>query len=190
MRQFTKPILFNSVMGQRILRVIPWGCAFLFISIVVAIFAPVFLSARAAATTNTALRNLKKQAEALLAYSNDHNDRFPSAMNWMDEIAPYVSDQSIYHDPKRNEDEFGYAMNADLSGKDFASVFNPSLTILTYETKRQGRNLYASGLHICDDALVRNFVGVSFVDGHTTRLTLERLKQTVTEQYQTAPVGQ
>ncbi|MDR3691734.1 MAG: hypothetical protein P4L46_20310 [Fimbriimonas sp.] len=130
-------------MGQRILPITPYGCLFLFLWLVGAIFLPVFSSARSAAVLTAGLAHLKQLAAGCIQYASDHNDSFPLAANGMDSISPLVNDPEAFHDPRQNDDMVGYALNFDIAGKSSEELDSLGGTVLIYETKRPGRNLSA-----------------------------------------------
>jgi hypothetical protein len=171
MRQFTKPLLFNSVIGQRIRRLIPIMVLGLFLSFTVAVLAPIFMSARFAARQTSNMRNLKSLADGCLQYSTDFGDRLPRADRWMDSIDRYLQKGELtYRNPYRDDGDYGYAMNADLSAVVYDSVPNPLGTILVYESRGIGRNHSAPGAKIPEDAFIHaDATGsyVVFVDGTT-----------------------
>lgn len=151
MRQFTRPILFNSVVGQRILWFSKIGCALLLVSVAISIFFPVVASSRAAARMATNKQNLKDLSLAMILNGEKNEDHLPPAESWMNAIGPFVKNPESFQSPFRNNGEYGYAMNADLSSALIGSLPNPQGTILIYPTKRSGRNLSAHGNGIADD---------------------------------------
>ncbi len=55
--------------------------------------------------------------QALMQYAAAHDNKLPDAEKWMDELKPYVQDASAFKCPLFPNQEFGYTMNEDLSGR-------------------------------------------------------------------------
>ncbi len=153
----------------------PWAYLTLFLCVAIAVIAPDVSSARVASRMTTNLSNVKTLYMACLNYADDHGDKLPPPEKWLDAITPYLPSTPEIADPYRSDGGFGYAINADVAGKSLSDIFNPSGTILIYETKRAGRNLSTAGAQIADDAAIHNIATVGFADGAARWLTSARL---------------
>jgi prepilin-type processing-associated H-X9-DG protein len=104
------------------------------------------------------LDNLREMQKALSAYVVS-NDRYPPADRWMDEVIQYNSPDDVTR--KENwkrfrcptstgEDEYGYAMNAELSGalrpleKDKAEWARAEKTPFIFDSSDTSRNAHGS----------------------------------------------
>ncbi|MDQ2732018.1 MAG: hypothetical protein M3Y56_10190 [Armatimonadota bacterium] len=96
------------------------------------------------------LHNLKQLGTAMIAYSQDNNDKFPpmdSAESVKKALFPYLKANSIFLVPSTLHP---YQPNAALSGKTLSSVTNPAAVVAFYEP----------------DADADGGRCVDFVDGH------------------------
>jgi hypothetical protein len=60
---------------------------------------------------------LRVLGQALMQYAAAHDNKLPDAEKWMDELKPYVGDDSVFKCPLFPNQEFGYTMNEELSGR-------------------------------------------------------------------------
>lgn len=60
---------------------------------------------------------LRQLFDALQEYAGEHGGNLPPADRWVDELQPYVFDQSTFQSPAAPDQPFGYAMNEELSGQ-------------------------------------------------------------------------
>ena len=177
MTRIKDPAIFDSIPGQRVLKLIKALIIIGFSLLVFLIFSPVFFSAMYANKIGRAMDHLKKIGAASLGYTEDHKQCFPHADSWTDEIGKYLKDKESLRDPYGPGDNFGYAMNSDLSGKSYESIQNPAGTIMFYETKRPGKNLSQPSSQIPNDTMRDDSTNVVFVNGHTGFLTGPRLQE-------------
>jgi prepilin-type processing-associated H-X9-DG protein len=90
--------------------------------------------------------NMKQIALAIWGYTYHHNDRFPDADRWMDEIKPYLKTEEYYHDPAApNSERYSYAYNRSLSGAAADRVSNMSATVMLFESSLNVRNASDTG---------------------------------------------
>ncbi len=90
--------------------------------------------------------NMKQIALAIWGYTYHHNDRFPDADRWMDEIKPYLKTEEYYHDPAApNSERYSYAYNRNLSGAAADRVSNMSETVMLFESRLNVRNASDTG---------------------------------------------
>lgn len=114
------------------------------------------------------LSNLKQIALAALMYAQDHDETFPDAEQWMEQLIPYIGENdAIFHCPAAEGMQYGYAMNDEVSGISLGEVSMPSQTVIFFETNTDERNAHggvgdiANPSHHEDD--LNNF---AFCDGH------------------------
>ncbi len=96
-----------------------------------AIMAPVFASARAAATTTSCRSNIRDIATAMQVYATDWDDRFPVANKWEAALTSHLR-AGIPKCPNATSAR-SYAMNALLSGVSLSSVNEAGMTPLIFE---------------------------------------------------------
>ena len=104
------------------------------IAILAAILFPVFMTARESAKTATCLAHVKELGQAMLLYTNDSGDVFPTVLNyngkagnnWDIKIHKYAKSQKIFQCPiqtiEKSASSFG--MNLYLGWKNFAETPN------------------------------------------------------------------
>ncbi len=84
-------------------------------------------------------------AEALTGYAAEHELRLPEAAAWMDDIEPYVLDQSAWKCPVEPGLEYGYAYNLDVAGTKLPTGWRESREcVLLFEWASGERNAAAS----------------------------------------------
>jgi len=71
-----------------------WSAVALTLITMVAILAPVFVSARAAADTSVRISRIKDLAVAISEYAADNGDHLPSKGRWALSLVPYLKDKS------------------------------------------------------------------------------------------------
>lgn len=99
-----------------------------------AILFPVFQRARLAARPAICDVNTRHLTQAMSAYSNDYNDKFPPAATWCDSIKTYVKQQDSFNDPARIGGGYGYGFNSALGGLSHADLTDPSRTVEIFES--------------------------------------------------------
>jgi hypothetical protein len=90
---------------------------------------------------------MKKVNIAMFLYSSDYDDYAPLANQWMDELTPYVSANSVFRSPKVEQydiTKYGYAMNIDIAGISFTSLAAPASTISFFDSTMLTRNATAA----------------------------------------------
>ena len=112
------------------------------------------------------LSNLKQLCLAMLQYAQDHDETFPHADKWCDELMGYMKNEQVLKCPAAPELECGYAFNVALSGKPLATIAEPAQTIILFDSDQGKRNGSAAVTAIPKPG--RHNVGnnVGYVDGH------------------------
>lgn len=96
--------------------------------------------------------NLKQLAIALQMYTQDNEERFPSAKTWREDLRnTYSAGDNLVHPVTKRP----YLYNVALSNKDLGAIQNPAITVMVYEA-----SCWPDG---------KRYVG--FVDGHVAKLT-------------------
>lgn len=133
----------------------------------VEVLSPYYYADRSSPTV-TCLSNAKQMATGSIIYASDFDDRFPLRHRWMDDLRPYVRNESLYHCPEVPKGAYGYAYNAAISGKksppDDANV--PLIydsQILTRNASDRVRSLPPSGRHPKNNP-AKNVI--AYADGH------------------------
>jgi len=90
-----------------------------------------------ATASGVCFENMKALGIAILEYTEDNEWQLPEVGNWVEELSPYVPDESVFRCPEdHSEGRCSYAMNENLSGKSFGEAFSTS--VLLYEVSRSG----------------------------------------------------
>jgi len=63
------------------------------------------------------LQQMRQLAEALGAYAEEHNGKYPLAAVWMDAITPYLEGEKPFRCPDHPKEEYSYAFNAAMGEK-------------------------------------------------------------------------
>jgi prepilin-type processing-associated H-X9-DG protein len=112
------------------------------------------------------LSNLRQIAAAAHMFARDHDGRLPDADKWMDELAPYLNNEAILKCPAAPDLEWGYAMNAALSGEALAAIPDPEKVVLFFDSKLGTRNA-AGGVQAVAAPGRHNGGNIyAFADGH------------------------
>lgn len=124
--------------------------------------------AQAQARQSNCLANLKQLGLGAMMYAQDHDETLPDADRWMDQLEPYIENEALLKCPAALDLEYGYAMNAELSGQELADVKSPADTVLFFDSTLDTRN--ASGTGDSLPAPPRHPEGnaFAFADGHVT----------------------
>ena len=142
------------------------GCLACFLSCCCAILWPVFPAARLQPKKAAALSNVKQLDLAALMYSNDADDRYPSAGIWMDLILPYVKDKGIFHAPGLPDpDVFGVAFRRSLSRVKTDDVEQPATTVVVFDSTDTRWNANGELNLLPQPGRYGDHNVVSFVDG-------------------------
>jgi len=152
------------------------SCVVLFIPILAAVLLPVFTQARKKAQAVTCLSNEKQQALGMIMYVQDYDETFPRVGKWMDNIAPYIKSEMVFHcpsvSPGRITPDCGYAYDSRLSGATLAQIASPASSALIFESSNLNRSasdackslpLPGRLRHQCDN--------IAFTDGHASKFT-------------------
>jgi len=116
-----------------------------------AVMRPVLEQSRAEDRSEACAEQMHMIGMAFEEYVDEHDGRFPDAERWVDEILPYLFDESMLVCPEdKSGERTSYAMNIALSGKLLDEIENPEEVVLLYETANPGTNPAGNG----DDATV------------------------------------
>jgi prepilin-type processing-associated H-X9-DG protein len=144
--------------------------AFFLLCILPALFLPALAKAKQRALTIQCVNNVKQLSLAAQMYANDHQQHFPSAEKWCDDLKTYLGgNQSVYRCPAGNpSDRCDYAFNSKLAGLDPKNV-SPQ-TVLFFETDPGWNASGGPELMLNPSRHGRTFA-VAFADGHIEQLT-------------------
>ncbi len=120
------------------------------------------------------LENLKIISLALVQYTQDHDEFYPDAAHWMDELSPYIKDKTVFFDPfQPNAQRYGYAFNRNCSGKTIAAFAEPAevvsifdSTLGTQNASDTGQSLALRPIQRIGESSSTAYSGYSFADGH------------------------
>jgi prepilin-type processing-associated H-X9-DG protein len=100
------------------------------------------------ARNQTCPDRLKKLYDAVRFYADSYDDCLPPADRWMtaltDPTQPFAEEEILRCPDTGNADQYGYAMNAALSGKRLGEIENPSGTPLFYDSSNMKRDAHDS----------------------------------------------
>jgi hypothetical protein len=120
--------------------------------------------------TEECASHLQQLAKAVRSYSNDNNDRFPTA-TWCDAIQSGLSDLTAFQCPSRPGLRSGYAMNAAVLGKVRYEVAPD--TVLLFESE-QGWNALGNASAMIP-ASRHGSISVAFADGTVRSINPDNL---------------
>lgn len=98
---------------------------------------PAAMEGGATNEVTTCLSNLKQLALGALMYAQDHDEVFPPAETWCDDLYPYLKNTQVFCCPVS---PYGYAYNAALSKKPLAQVDAPAEMVLFFEAAHREKN--------------------------------------------------
>jgi len=125
---------------------------------------------KVASKKTACLSNLKQQAQAVLLYSAEENDRFPNRDVWMDSIAPYVKNQAIHKEPTMPAQVYGYAFNSNLS--DAKGPRHPEKVPLVYDSVNPIRNASDAAVSLPSPGRHAGKDNIAYADGHVKAVNL------------------
>lgn len=135
--------------GRWLARTLCWAAA-----VCVVLYGAAYLSGRALAPTRqigktqVCVSNVRLLARAFALYADDHEDRYPPSVVWMDATGPYVVQERRFRCPAVEVEgaaAFGYAASAALDGSARADLDMPGETPLVYDSTLLGRNAADDG---------------------------------------------
>ncbi len=130
------------------------------------VFQPVVERSREKARQVACLSNLKQLATGALMYAQDHDETFPDADEWMDQIMPYIKNEAILKCPAASDLEYGYAMNAALSGMAMEDVTSLASTVMFFDSDIGTRNAAGGPDAACDPPRHNGGNNFAYTDGH------------------------
>jgi hypothetical protein len=99
-------------------------------------------------TTETCLGRMRALCKAVRDYAKDHDGLLPGANTWCDDIAPYLiqhpDGNDVFVCPAVPESPCGYALNADIAGKNAKELVGHSRIVVLMESNLGTRNASAS----------------------------------------------
>jgi RNA polymerase sigma factor (sigma-70 family) len=123
---------------------------------------------QAGADRAKSISNLKLLALAIIMYAADHQDTYPHANKWVDEVAPYAhgSIEALMRDPSAPTLKYGYAFNAKLSGVGLNTLPNPAYTVLVFESTLGVRNASDAGESVPHPGRHLSGTDFAYAEGH------------------------
>lgn len=111
--------------------------------------------------------NMKQIALALEQYLQDHDEHYPDADKWVDEIMPYLRTETVFRDPSAPPGEkWSYAFNRNLSGVKEEQLDQPPTTILLFESAAGTKNASDTGESIPKPGRHHGHTDYALADGH------------------------
>lgn len=135
---------------------------------------PALAKAKSKAQTISSVNQVKQLGLAARMYSNDHNNKFPNAQSWCDDVKNYVGNPKVYKAPNDSgAGECSFAFNEKLSGLDEGKI-DPR-TVLFFETEAGWNRSGGPELMLAKPRSGNLFV-VGFADGSVQQLSSSRLR--------------
>lgn len=95
--------------------------------------------------------NLRELYKAFNEYADDHDRTWPDATQWVDEIMPYVADADLLKCPALPDNDYGYAMNVEVSGQPVRQDWRVrQQTLLLFEWASGEKNAHAAPLELIE----------------------------------------
>jgi prepilin-type processing-associated H-X9-DG protein len=99
--------------------------------------------------------NLKQVGLGMLMFAQDHNETFPNADTWRNDLMPYIKNQQVFECPRSGQGSASYQMNPRMSQRRLAEIPMPATTPLVYDAGfPNGTPTHPEGWNVV------------FVDGH------------------------
>lgn len=104
----------------------------------------------------------------MLMYSQDYDQTFPKADEWMDSTSAYTGNDRLYSCPAitLQGGQLGYAYNSAMSQMKLAEITSPESTVLTFDSSKTSRNANdpVTSLPVQSRHSLGN--NISYTDGH------------------------
>jgi len=128
---------------------------------------PVFKQMREKARHVSSESNLRQIALGIIQYVQDHDETFPDADKWIDEVMPYIKTEMVFRDPSAPAGEkWSYAFNKNLSGKKLVDLQSPATTVLLFESAAGVKNASDAGESLPKPGRHNGGTDYAFADGH------------------------
>ena len=146
----------------------------LMMPIFAAMLLPALAKAKNSAQSIQCVNNVKQLSLAVRIYANDHNERYPAAKRWCDDVLPFTGGSpKVFTCPLRQGQRCGYAFNQNLDGKKESEI-DPS-TVLIFESDG-GWNAVGDASAMVSTPRHR-FYTIGFADGHVEQVPASRLSR-------------
>ena len=109
--------------------------------------------------------NLKQLTTAAHMYAADHDETFPDADKWMDQLMPYLKNAKFFSCPA-SDLEYAYAMNRALGGVNLEDIENPGEVVLFFESDLGVRNASGNADAVADPPRHNGGSTYAFADAH------------------------
>ena len=135
------------------------------------------------------MANVKNQGMGLLMYTQDYDGKYPDAQAWSESSLSWISrDGAAFHCPALRKDEFGYAFDSRLTGKDSAILADPEKTSVIFESQNRAQNATNPGTGF---STRHNGSGnVGFADGHAQALKRETFETLPVPRWEESKAGE
>lgn len=144
------------------------------VAVIVAVLFPIYSSGNRTDWRRVkCLSNMKQQGLALLLYAQDYDGQLPlKSSGWMDSIRPYIKNEEMFHCPSLRSDEYGYAFDARMAGKNYKKLKSSDTVLLLLESTNKQKNALSSGEGFAPRHNERG--NIVFADGHSKSLRSEQ----------------
>ena len=96
------------------------------------------------------LSNLKNLGLGARLYSADHDNKLPDADKWVDQVRPYLNKDTFFKCASAPDLEYGYAMNAVLSGMKIAQLQSAAEMVLFFDSHLGTKNAAGGREAVCN----------------------------------------
>ena len=112
--------------------------------------------------------HLELIGQAIGGYEQDHDLKLPDAAHWVDEIMPYLKSAIPFRDPAAPSGRvYSYAFNRALSHQSLTQLYNPSTTVVVFESTKGIKNASDTGQSVPHPGRYEGGTDYLFADGHT-----------------------
>jgi hypothetical protein len=147
------------------------------VAVCVAILVPVTSPHPYAGRAAACLSNMKQLGLAAIMYSGDWDDRYPSA-DWAKVCAPYVRNIGVYTCPAikdRTPEQFGHSYHRQVVGVKLDKIKDPVAFVMLFDSVDLNWGAVGGLEMLPAKGRVSGRSSVTFLDGHTRRLTRDQL---------------
>ena len=110
--------------------------------------------------------NLSQLGLCALIYSQRHDGKLPDADKWVDQLWPYLKEQAFFKCPSAPDLEYGYAMNAVLSGVKVEELESAAEMVLFFDSHLGTRNAAGGRDAVCNPGRHGGGNCYVYADGH------------------------
>jgi prepilin-type processing-associated H-X9-DG protein len=123
---------------------------------------------------------LKADTTALSLYANDYDETLPLQGQWMDEVTPYLKQQSDFQSPAVelvNPNAYGYAMETTIAGRVLTAFASPDTQVALFDSTDLSRNATDPTTTLPNPPRYGSNNTIVFLDGHVQGTPYTRMRK-------------